>query len=439
MRSVLISITLISTLALVSCAHGYGRSGPAFNTVDVGELRENVPVVQPWRVVKLDPEYGGCWNVAGDLDGDGVVEIVSAQNHNDKDTHYTSAAVAQKLDGTVLWRWGDPKLGRKELHHDVALQIHDWDGDGRNEVVLLADRALVELDGATGHERRRLPIPEAASDSLVFCDLSGVGRPTDFLVKTRYTSIWAYNRAGELLWQSEMPGGYRTAHQARPIDLDGDGRDEIMAGYALLDSQGRVMWTIASEKTDLRKGHLDCARVLKHAKNPKDTRIALTCCGAQDIMLIDGTGRTMREIPGHHFESITIGNILPGRNPEILVDIDHTPRGESDMWILDGDGTLRGTIRGDYCRHHGLIDWTGDGLDEIVVGNSGAMYDRAGKRIATLAAPAAGTLLIGDFTGDCVPDVARASAEAVYIYRNDKGRKPASPVPLGTPLNYTYY
>lgn len=441
MRSLFITILVLALLFLNSCAHIQKAPPLAFDVVDTGPVPPDVPSIPPWRTVPLDPEYGGGWVVAGDLDGDGAVDIVSAQNHNVEDTHYTSAAAAQRLDGSVMWRWGAPKMGRKNLHHDVALQIHDWDGDGRKEVMLLADRCLVELDGATGQERRRLSIPQDASDCLTFCDLSGAGRPTDFLVKTRYTTLWAYDRMGKLLWQSELPGGYRTAHQARPFDLDGDGRDEIMAGYGLLNHKGELIWTFTSGKTNLEKGHLDCARIVRQGDSPASTRIVLTCCGAKNIAMVDGNGKTVWEITGHHFESIQVGTILPKpRGPHLLVDIDHTPRGESDLWILDRKGNLCGKIRGEYCRHHALIDWNGDGLEEIVVGHSGAMYGPAGRRIATLSAPIdAGVLLLGDFTGDGICDVARGNPNVLYIYQNESTRKPCTPVPLGTPLNITYY
>src|SRR3990172_6310384 len=118
----------------------------------------NAPVIQPWRSITLDPEYSGAWVVVGDLDGDGAVEIVSARNVDQNDVHFTSAVVAQRLDGGVLWRWGNPVIGRKKLHHDVACQMYDWDGDGKAEVVLCGDGQLVELDGATGREKRRLPL-----------------------------------------------------------------------------------------------------------------------------------------------------------------------------------------------------------------------------------------------------------------------------------------
>ena len=85
----------------------------------------NVVVVEPWRVITVDPQYGGHWVVAGDIDGNGEIEIVSAQNFNEGDNHFTSAAVSQRLDGTVLWRWGAPDAGRKIWHHDVACQIYE--------------------------------------------------------------------------------------------------------------------------------------------------------------------------------------------------------------------------------------------------------------------------------------------------------------------------
>lgn len=74
-----------------------------------GEALRDVPVIEPWKTVHLDPEYAGEWVVLGDVDGDGEVEIVSARNVDRDDVRYTSAVVAHKLDGSVLWRWGGPE------------------------------------------------------------------------------------------------------------------------------------------------------------------------------------------------------------------------------------------------------------------------------------------------------------------------------------------
>ena len=419
-----------------------------FDVKDVGEPGQETPLIQPWKVVPLDPEYGGQWVVAGDVNADGEVEIVSAENLNENDVHYTSAVAAQRLDGTVLWRWGDPAIGRKTWHHDVACQIHDWDGDGKNEVVLCTKGYLVELDGATGKERRRFPIPDDATDCLVFCNLSGHDHPTDVLVKNRYRQIWAYSREGDLLWTVRDPGGYRTAHQPRPMDLDGDGRDEVMAGYAMLNHDGSVRWVFESREVDQRRGHLDCARIVRRGNTPEQWRIALTCCGANNIALVDGAGNVLWEVTGHHFESIDVGHVLPDHpGAHIVVDIDHQPYGNSPIWILDEQGNLLGRIVTDYSRHHALLDWTGDGIDEILVAHNRAIYNHRGERIATFAElqtrQSTGayetSVLTGDMTADGVPDVILATPGNVFIYRNEKGQKSDTAMHIGTELNFTLY
>ena len=443
----------LSTLVLCAAVPGLrlaeGGGVMRFDVNATGDPRDDAPVVQPWRRVPLDPEYGGAWVVAGDLDGDGAVEIVSARNVNAHDVHYTSAVAAHRLDGSVLWRWGDPKIGRKKLHHDLACQIYDWDGDGRNEVVLCTKGALVELDGATGEERRRFPLPKDATDCLVFANLSGGPRATDVLVKTRYSQIWAYNHEGKLLWTVRNPGGYRTAHQPRPIDLDGDGRDEVMAGYAMLNADGTVRWVYQSQKVNLRAGHLDCVRVLRRGKTPADWRLVVTCCGANAIAMLDGTGKPIWEVTGHHFESVDVGKIcrdVPG--PQLAVDIDHRPWGKGPLWVLDERGHRLGQIMTNYSRHHALIDWTGDGTEAVLIAEGRGLFDGHGRRIATFAMGHPGTpsecemlCMTGDMTGDGVPDVLLTTrqATAAYIYRNPSSKKPATPAPLGTEPNFTLY
>lgn len=431
------------------CA-GYARMAVAaeeefrfFDVDHAGGAKQDGPMIQPWRVVRLDPACGGLWAVAGDLDGDGEPEIISAENFNEGDTHYTSAVAAQKLDGSVLWTWGDPDIGRKSWHHDVACQVYDWDGDGRNEVVVVAKDAIVELNGATGEERRRIPVEEGASDCLVFCNLSGGPRATDVLVKDRYHRIWAYNHEGEQLWRVENPGGYRTAHQPRPMDIDGDGRDEIMAGYAMLNPDGGVRWVYQSEKVDLKRGHLDCARVFRKAPSPEDFRIVGTCCGANNIVMLDGTGKVIWEVPGRHFESVQVGRVIPGYSgSQVLVDIDHQPKGQSPVWLIGEEGEPLGQLNTDYSRHHRLLDWTGDGYDEIVVGSTRGLYGADGTCLATLAVPdlvEAASILKADMTGDGVPDLLLVTPDMAYVYRNENGRRPEGGFPLGTGVNVTLY
>jgi hypothetical protein len=52
----------------------------------------------------------------------------------------------------------------------------------------------------------------------------------------------------------------------------------------------------------------------------------LTCCGANNIALVNGNGKVLWEVLGHHFESVDVGHIIPGHaGLHICVDIDHQP------------------------------------------------------------------------------------------------------------------
>ncbi|HDZ21532.1 hypothetical protein LCGC14_0124150 [marine sediment metagenome] len=405
---------------------------------------EGVPVIRPWKRIALDPDYAGAWIVAGDVDGDGQVEIVSAKNFDADDVHYTSSVIVHRLDGSVLWRWGDPAGGRNTLHHDVACQIHDWDGDGRNEVVVATKDAVVELDGATGREKHRFPIPPDSADCIVFANLSGGDRASEVLVKTRYGQIWAFTRDGELLWTIEEPAGYGTAHQPRPMDIDGDGRDEIMAGYAMLNPDGTSRWDLAVGKLSIEPGHLDCVRVFEMGKTPRDSRLALTLCTGYCVAMIDGDGGPVWSVTGHHFESIDVGKVcadVPGK--QVVVDIDHREVGYSPLWVLDDRGNLLGQIITDGSRHHMLVDWFGGGLDSIVMGTAAAMFDGHGQKVGVFDVPAAeiGRCAKGDMTGDGRVDLVfwADPASEVCIFANKMGAKPNAPLPLGTGTNFTLY
>jgi len=135
--------------------------------------------------------------------------------------------------------------------------------------------------------------------------------------------------------------------------------------------------------------------------------------------------------------------------PQILVDIDHEPYGKSPLWVLGEKGKLLGQLVTDYSRHHCLLDWNGDGVDEILVAHNGGLYNHKGQRTGTFGTPgidtAAGqseyetSMLIGDMTADGIPDVVIATPHTIYIYKNTSGKKPDKSVPLGTESNFTLY
>lgn len=412
------------------------------------------PCVEPSIRVALPEGWSGQYLVAGDLDGDGTVEIVTGRN----DEQVLTAIGAVKLDGSILWRWGKEGSGVPTRFYDLPLQIFDHDGDGRPEVFAGIEGEILVLGGKDGAILRRLPLPEGlrVADCIVFARLTGRSGARDILIKDRYRKIWAFDASWKPLWEIADPGGYRTAHHPEPIDIDGDGLDEIVAGYSLLGREGKVLWTVESRKTDLARGHLDCARPVRLGKAPEDARIALSCCGANSILLVDGNGKTLWEIAGHHFESIDVGELrpdVPGR--EIVVDVDHRPYGDGPIWVISEAGELLGTYRTNYARYHHLLDWDGDGVEEIVLPNALRIVDGRGRTVAALAVPEdareallgkpgdrsneAPFLLLGNFTGRGRRDVILNSHRVVLIYANPAPGEPPERLTLGSEPNFTLY
>ena len=441
------SAIVVAVWVALCCVTARAEQAGSFETDACGVPSADAPVVVPWRTITLDAEYGGYWVVAGDVDGDGEIETVSAQNYNRNDDHFTSSVAVQKLDGSVLWRWGDPKLGRRELHHDVACQIHDLDNNGANEVILGGDRRLIVLDGRSGKPTNTFPIEQHASDCVVFADLSGRGWPSEIVVKTRYGQIWAYSAAGRLLWTVKEPGGYRTAHQPLPVDLDGDGRDEILAGYAALNSDGSVRWVFQAEKDRRNGGHADCWRVVRLAKRPEDTRLVMTMCGGNALVMTDGAGQLVWRATGHHYESVDVGEIrddVPGL--ELVVDIDHLPAPPKPLCLFDQRGNQLGRINTDYTRHHLLVDWNGDGLQEIGSSLPQGLFDGRGRRVCSFAIAKgerprlmAAVDLSGHGTRDVLLTTIKDGTYKAYLYRNETTSLPSQKRPPGTGLNFTLY
>ncbi|MBN2535934.1 MAG: hypothetical protein JXB88_23850 [Spirochaetales bacterium] len=333
-------------------------------------------IEHPWKEIHLTSNYAGRWIIAGDLDNDHEIEIVSAKSYNGGGYHYTTSVAVFHLDNSVFWEWGNPETGQIMNAYDVACQIYDIDSDGFKEVIVAADKELIVLNGLTGTKKWSFSIPDKASDCIVFANLSGNDRAEDILVKTRYSTIYAYTKTGTLLWSIKRPGGYRTAHQPYPVDMDGDGKDEIMAGYAMLNFDGSVRWTLDPHDLPLGDGHLDCIRIYEPGTSPPQFRFVITCCSDNAIAMIDGEGNVLWKFTGYHFESIDIGDIHPGyKGNEIFVDIDHCPWGESPACLFSGTGKLLGVLITNKSRRHFLIDWEGNGFQLMGIGHAQGLFN----------------------------------------------------------------
>ncbi|MFB6120759.1 MAG: hypothetical protein ABEJ68_06550 [Halobacteriaceae archaeon] len=189
----------------------------------------------------------------GDLTGDGRIDLLFAQGDDIDATrtpHEVTSLTAIDLDGEVRWQVGDVTAAGGSHGADYPVQIWDADGDGANEVCCVMDDRFVVVDGASGVIQRThdLPHPDA-HDCIVPANLTGGEGRQDVILKDRYDKLWALDADFELLWTHEG----NTGHYPWPHDFDGDGREEVMAGYDFLDSDGTVEWS-----ADITEAHADC-------------------------------------------------------------------------------------------------------------------------------------------------------------------------------------
>jgi hypothetical protein len=213
-----------------------------------------------------DQSINGAAGVAGgDIDNDGIVEIVTVTNggvakafEHDGKLKWTSPAIAasQYSAPAIADMDGDGKpeviVGKSILNNDgtlrasvkygfgvIASVVADMDGDGQQE--LIGGNAIY---GADGKEKWY----NALSDGWVgVADINEDAAPD--IVVVSGGKIRVQDGLGKVLWDVAFPGG--GGGPPTIADFDGDGQPEIgvagKAAYVVFESNGTVLWQKATQ------------------------------------------------------------------------------------------------------------------------------------------------------------------------------------------------
>lgn len=380
----------------------------------------------PVCLASVDASAAGpnCKMLFGDLNNDGRLELVMIQPDNRKDVRYIPHQVqcitVFDLEGRMLWQRGTPDRDAGTQGSDYPAQVYDLDGDGQLEVLCVMNDQFHIIDGTTGESKQvyDLPSPEA-HDCIIIANLSGKDRPTDLLLKDRYHQIWALNSEFELLWTHQGNPG----HFPWVYDIDGDGKDEVMAGYDLLDSTGNVLWS-CQDLSD----HADCIWV---GDVNGDGEMEIVIGGSVTVMMDKHGTEVWRYEDSIESQHIALGRFrddLPGLQ---IAGLDRIIRGDGKSGLKGKDGMFMLDANGqEIWKEHRQTDgwltiidtisgWDESGMDYILAYRRGGgifptLYD--GDMNVVTAFPVDGYVGHADFLGNGREQIAIHDGDTIHIY-----------------------
>ncbi|HPA21107.1 MAG TPA: silent information regulator protein Sir2 [Verrucomicrobiae bacterium] len=319
-----------------------------------------------------------------DLDGDGRYDFVIKTPNTNIDPYIkywkpspgTYKIEARRGSGELLWR-NDLGWGIEQGIWYSPYIAGDLDGDGKAEVVAKIGEGdprdpdgrvtkgpewLVVWDGLTGKERARAPWPDrsafgegesgynyASRNQLAIAFLDG-RTPCLIVLRGTYTAMRAdaYDFDGKRLrplWTySDAEGGpdYRGqgAHFTHAADIDGDGRDEIILGSAVIDDNGSPLWsTWLGHPDHCYVGDIDPARPgleIYYGIEKRQSKSGMCLVDAPTGKILWGWDKPTKHIHGHGLCS-DIDPAHPGSECYGADSADHKPTGDRWLWSAQGE------------------------------------------------------------------------------------------------------
>ncbi|MGN1116069.1 MAG: S-layer homology domain-containing protein [Candidatus Ornithomonoglobus sp.] len=390
----------------------------------------------------------GCRMWLGDIDGDGRMEIVMVQPDGGFDdrfySHSVQCATAFDLEGEKLWQIGTPDPRVDGSGSDIPAQIYDIDNDGKNEFLCCMGGELCIFSGKTGLLKHKHKLPdERAHDCIVIADLEGTGHAQNIILKDRYRKLWALDKDFKVMWTFEGNIG----HYPWPYDLDGDGREELIAGYNVLDGDGRLLWKIDMED------HADCIWVCDLDQDRNTPPAVLV--GGSDTTAYTPDGRLIwRFTDTVESQNIAPGNFIPENKGTEIGGLDRIvrrgPSGRDGVFLIDykaqqlfkEDRSVPGWSSIVTTMHN----FDGTGRDHLLVyrrdGMPNGIFD--GNMNMVMEFPFEGHVMWADLIGDGQPQVLVYDDEKIEIYSCSKVDLSRPVVPYTRPqpkrlYNWTRY
>lgn len=241
-------ITLASTAALLLAAGSAQAQDPSngFRFVDVTDTH-----------LPQSPGLNTMDVVAVDLDGDGRLDLVTAQEWLLNTVMMGEAEGRFRLASDLLeplaadeLAVGPPQLNQPGMGHDSEdVAVADFDGDGRLDIIIVQEddvkfgRAGVHeyyRGTAEGFRRVRGVLPDTEANAIAHADLNGDGRDDLLIVGAGQDRLLINDGRGGFTDETEarLPRESATGQDGEFADVDGDGDLDIVIG----NEGGHGLW-----------------------------------------------------------------------------------------------------------------------------------------------------------------------------------------------------
>ncbi len=407
----------------------------------------------------------GVSEVFGDIDGDGVLDMVTRNYGQPNAVAWSFAGEAPR----ELWRVDLSESGLFDLSPDA---IGDMDGDGRGETVIqLSDGRLLVID-AEGLRRTEIATHTRIANSLV-ADLEGDGVAEILLTSSRGGPVDVVRVSEGVPERQRLIGG-RVATDSPylawgVVDLEGDGVRELVSatdrGVAAFDAAGAPLWALEQETARLTLAELDGYPGADVYVEDHDTRTRSALSGRTGALLWShpleaaGYGSGAADLDEDGLDSIFMVDTddailglrgatglpmvkrhvkpLSASGTVIIADLDGdggrelVSSGNFDTAAMEPDGTILWAERriGETLKSHfaALIDVDGDGgLDVIQPGGEAlvAIHGSTGEelwRYEHTPPLAFGSALVADLNADGESEIVVTSNAGVLLAMDRHG------------------
>ncbi len=413
------------------------------------------PGMKLWKKIDLR-NFGTSRQVRfGHLTGTEQWYVVLAQMQKrvSRDAYgFISCLTAIDLDGNVLWQLGEPSdksstLGK--VSADMPFQIYDIDGDGADEVIVGRNFEIQILEGATGKVKKavKTPFSDEDDDTIIgipfqeyaferinpdgirICNFRGKDRPADILIKDRYCRVYALDEDLNLLWKYQSDKN--TGHCPLPVDINGDGRDEVLVGYNMLSADGEKLWSYPIEKD-----HTD---EIVAGKFRGDGKGYFACVsGTQGFFIGDFRGNIVaRDLIGHA-QRVSVAHYC-GDREGFQIAVTNFWGHQGVLYLYDADGNqiweMENEMNGNLVTP---VNWDGNGV-ELILTNAdarrGGLLNGDGVRAAAFPDDGHPTLCCEavNLCGDEREELVCWDYHSMYIYTQEDNPMPQTYHPVKFP------